>query len=140
MAKYRVFLSHGSGDIELVTARLLPAIERAGAEVFLDERQIAYGDDFRRIILAELKRCNEVVVLLTASSMARPWVCAEIGGSMVLPRKRIVPVTYGVTEAAMAGAGVLSLFGSTNMMKLDDQQLERFGQQLRRRVGRAARG
>lgn len=139
MAKYRVFLSHGSADIDLVTAQLLPAIEHAGAEAFLDERQIAYGDDFRRIILAELQRCNEIVVLLTASSMARPWVCAEIGGSL-LARKRIVPVTYGVTEAAMAGAGVLSLFGSTNMMKLDDKQLLKFREQLRRRVGRAARG
>jgi len=138
MAKYKVFLSHGSQDTHLVTTRVLPAIRAAGADTFLDEYRIAYGDDFRAIILRELEACNEIVVVLTATSMSRPWVCAEIGGSLV-KCKFIVPMTHGVTEAAMAGAGVLSLVGTTNLLKLGARTLERFEAQLRLRVRNHAR-
>jgi hypothetical protein len=133
MAAYRVFLSHGSQDRRLVQELVLPAIVDAGAEVFLDDQCIQYGDDFRRIILRELRRCEEAVVVLTASSMARPWVCAEIGGTL-LRRQRVVPMTYGVTETVLASAGVLSLVGSINMLKIGPASLARFTEQLRARV------
>jgi len=68
MANYRVSLSHGSQDKHLVTTHILPAVKQAGAQAFLDEQSIAYGDDFRKIILAELRRCDEIIVVLTASS------------------------------------------------------------------------
>ncbi len=133
MAAYRVFLSHGSQDLRLVRKYVLPAIVAAGAEAFLDDECIDYGDDFRRRLLRELRRCEEAVVVLTASSMSRPWVCAEIGGTL-LRRRRVVPMTYGVSEAVLAGAGVLSLIGSNHMLKIRPESLARFSEQLRMRV------
>jgi hypothetical protein len=42
--------------------------------VFLDESDISKGDDFKRIIHAELANCNEMVALFT------PWSAQKVLG------------------------------------------------------------
>jgi len=65
--------------------------------LFVDAGRIEYGEDFRNTIFAELSGCDELLVLLTPSSLKRPWVIAEIGAVLVQD-KRVVAIRYGPSE------------------------------------------
>lgn len=120
MAKpYRVFLSHGGDDTYVVKHALMPQVESTGATVFLDAGTIDYGDDFRALLLDELASFDELLVLLTKSSLGRPWVIAEIGAALIR-KKRIVAIRYGPSESELQKLGVLSLLGANTLLRLDD--------------------
>lgn len=131
MTPYRLFLSHGGDDTWVVERGIKPQPETPGLSVFLDARQIQYGDDFREKILAELAQCDELVVLFTRSALRRPWVLADVGATLVRT-KRIVAFRYGPTEAELQDLGVLSLLGSKSLLKLDD--FDAYVHQLHARV------
>ncbi|GEM_PF-4515344 len=116
---YKVFFSHGGEDTYVVEHFLKPKVESSGAEVFVDSGKIKYGDDFRKIILKELKESNELLILLTKSSLTRPWVLAELGAS-IITNKRIIAVRYGTSESELQELGVLSLIGTKSLMVLDE--------------------
>ena len=111
-----------------------PKVEAAGASVFVDAGEIQYGDDFRNTILDELERCDELLILLTRSSIRRPWVFAELGAALI--RKiRIIAVVYAVSEEELRSEGVLSLLGSNNLLPI-----EKFDQYIDQLTQRVARG
>ncbi|ETX06386.1 MAG: hypothetical protein ETSY2_17400 [Candidatus Entotheonella gemina] len=116
---YRIFFSHGGEDTYIVTNFLQPRIEATGAFVFVDDGQIEYGDDFQGRILEELRGCKELLVLLTMSSLNRPWVFAEIGAALI-QNKRIVAIRYGPTESQLQELGILSLLGTTRLLRMED--------------------
>ena len=91
---YRLFFSHGGDDTYIVREFLRPKVESSGATVFVDDGCLEFGDDFRDIILRELASADEILVLLTHSSIKRPWVFAEIG-AMFVRGKRVVAVRDG---------------------------------------------
>ena len=128
---YRLFFSHGGDDTYIVEQFLKPKVEGSGAAVFLDTGRIEYGDDFRQLILAELAQCDELLVLITQSSLRRPWVWAEIGATLIRGR-RIVAITYGPTEVELQQLGVLSLIGNSSLLKLED--FDDYVKQLQGRV------
>lgn len=119
MTRYRVFISHGGGDTYLARELLKPKLEASGASVFLDAGSVSYGDDFRRIILDELLNCHELLVLLTPTSIRRPWVMAEIGVA-IRGGQRIVPLRYGPSDGDLSDLGILSLLGTASILALDD--------------------
>ena len=121
MSEYRVFFSHGSGDKYIVENFLSPELEKSGAGVFLDSGEINFGDDYREIIISELKECDELIVFLTQSSKERPWVFAEIGAT-IIRSKRIVAMIYGTTEEELQKLGILSLLGTSHLLRLDDYE------------------
>lgn len=128
---YRVFFSHGGDDTYVVNQFLKPKVEASGASVFVDAGEIKYGDDFRSLILDELEKCDELLILLTRSSIRRPWVFAELGASLI--RKiRIVVVRYGVSEEELRTDGVLSLLGTNSLLTLNE--FDRYVEQLKDRV------
>jgi hypothetical protein len=131
MAPYRIFFSHGSDDTFIVKEFLKPKVESSGASVFLDAGLIEYGDDFREIIFRELSLCDELLVLLTPSSLQRPWVIAEIGATLVCS-KRVVAIRYGPTESELQGLGILSLLGTKSLLRMED--FDEYVKQLTRRV------
>lgn len=135
MAEYREFFSHGGDDTYIVTDLLRPKLAETGAEVFVDAGEIQYGDDFRGQILDEIGRCDELVVLLTASSLRRPWVAAEIG-AMLVRGKRIVTIIYGPSETELQDLGELSLLGTNKLLELNDFGI--YVEQLRARVEASA--
>ncbi|HKY29370.1 MAG TPA: toll/interleukin-1 receptor domain-containing protein [Pyrinomonadaceae bacterium] len=116
---YRLFFSHGGDDAYIVEQFLKPKVEGSGAVVFLDAGRIEYGDDFRELILDELAQFDELLVLLTQSSLRRPWVLAEVGAALIRGR-RIVAITYGPTETELQQLGILSLIGNSSLLKLED--------------------
>jgi hypothetical protein len=128
---YRLFFSHGGDDTYVVERFLKPIVESSGAIVFLDKGGIVYGDDFRKRVLKELARCNELLVLFTQSALHRPWVLAEVGAALV-SNKRIVAITYGPTEEELQTLGILSLLGTVSLLKMDD--FDSYVQQLKSRV------
>ena len=116
---YRLFFSHGGDDTYVVQQFLKPKVEGTGATVFMDAGRIEYGEDFRQTILAELARCDELLVLFTRSSLRRPWVLAEVGATLIR-QKRLVAITYGPTESELQELGILSLLGNGSLLPLDE--------------------
>jgi hypothetical protein len=131
MKPYRVFFSHGGEDTFMVAQFLQPKLQSAGAHVFVDAGELEYGDDFRATILAELARADELLVLLTPSSIRRPWVSAEIGAALVRTR-RVVAIRYGPTASELQDLGILSLLGTRTLLRMDN--FDTYVDQLARRV------
>lgn len=131
MGAYRLFFSHGGDDTFIVKEFLKPKVEGAGAMVFVDAGRLEYGDDFREIILRELSQADELLVLLTPSSIRRPWVVAEIGATLIRQR-RVVAVRYGPTESELQELGILSLLGTKTLLRMED--FDNYVAQLARRV------
>jgi hypothetical protein len=92
---YRVFISHSSVDT-WVAKQLAQRIEAGGAATFLDESDIAYGDDFEARILEAARNSEELLVLLTPWAIERPYIWLEMG--VFWGRgKRIIGVLHGLT-------------------------------------------
>ena len=89
---WTVFISH-SGTDTWVAQQIAREIEACGAVPFLDEANIAVGDDFEDRILDALEESKELVVLLTPWSLSRPYVWAELGAAWV---RRIPIIGYTV--------------------------------------------
>jgi TIR domain len=99
--RYRIFISHAGADLWLAE-QIARSVEDCGAETFLDRRDIAAGDNFRKRIRQEIPRCDELLALFTPWSRRRAWVRHEIGMADLLG-KRIVCVFYQVAMADFDG-------------------------------------
>ena len=126
----QVFISH-SGLDTWVAKQIQRHISAMGSATFLDEGDIYVGDDFENIILVEIRKSQELVVLLTPWSLKRPYVWLEVGAAWGL-EKRLVFVLHGVTEAELSsGAGNPALLKRTNVVELND--IDKYLEQLRKR-------
>jgi len=129
---YRVFVSHAGDDI-WVAEQIARSIEAFGATAFLDRRDIAVGDNFRRRLYEEIGRCDELLALFTPWSRRRAWVRHEIGMADAL-KKRIVCVFYKVTIADFQGdENGLGPLDGLNTIEINN--LHTYFRALRRRVG-----
>jgi hypothetical protein len=68
---YQVFVSHATADKWLATV-ICEKLEAVGATTFRDDRDINGGDDIPDRIRTEIRRSQELVVLLTPHSVDRP--------------------------------------------------------------------
>lgn len=125
-----MFVSYGSGDIAIVEDILAPGITNAGASYFLDVAAITLGEDFRARIFDELFNVDEMLVLLTTTSVERPWVFIEIG-AMIAMGKRIVALTYG-PEDKLAPLGIDTALGTSLRGTINDRK--RYFEELSDRV------
>lgn len=127
----RVFVSHSADDI-WVAKQVARLIEERGATSFLDRRDIAAGDDFKRRIRDELPKCTELLALFTPWSRTRAWVRHEIGMADALG-KRIVCVFYKVSvEDFKQDNDGLGPLESINIIDID--QLDIYLAELEQRV------
>jgi hypothetical protein len=131
--RYRVFISH-AGDDGWVASQIADRLRECGADTFLDNTDIAKGDEFKRLIFTELGRVDELLALLTPWATQRNWVWVEIGAACV-QGKRVVPVLYRVTlEELDAGGGRAALDGIT-AVKINE--INRYFDEVRKRVAGA---
>src|SRR5687768_17055702 len=93
--KVKIFISH-SGIDTWVAKQIQFSLTNLGVDTFLDDVCLSIGDDFEEVILHELKKSNELVVLLTPWSLERPYVWLEIGAAWISDI-RIVAILYGLT-------------------------------------------
>ena len=124
---YLVFVSHATADKWLAKV-LCEKIEQAGASTFRDDRDIAGGDDIPEQIRVQIKRSQEMVVLLTPESVDRPWVLLEVGAAWGRRQKaRIVAVLCHVEVDTIPG--IIGSKKAISINALDDYLVE-----LKRRV------
>jgi TIR domain len=132
---YAVFISHAAADL-WVARQLSGHIQRCGASTFLDEADVEYGDDFEERILAAVRSCQELIVLLTPWSIKRPYIWLEIG-AIWGQGKRIVGVLYGLTPNELVGQeGTPALLKRIDLVELN--RIDLYFDQLKGRIGRAA--
>lgn len=79
---YQVFISHATADKWIATI-FCEKIEATGAKAFRDDRDIDGGEDIPDRIRTEMKRSNELVLLLTPHSARADsdWVRIEAGAA-----------------------------------------------------------
>lgn len=135
-AGYRVFLSHSRHDRWIAT-QIRARLQAEGITVFLDVFDIRVGDEFRKKIITELRECDELLVLLTPSSIKRAWIPAEIGIA-VDRRKPVVGIRYSVEMEELYESGLASLICDSFIILLDD--LESYVTAVVRRAGAHERG
>lgn len=91
--KRRLFISYGSGDLELAEefSRLC---ERAGIETFVANIDISPGTDWYSRIGEEIRQSDEVLLIISPQSIRSPWVMIEVGAAWGLGKPIIPAVLY----------------------------------------------
>lgn len=134
---FKVFISHSSIDT-WVAKQIALQIVSVGASTFLDEADIAHGDDFEDNIREAAQESNELFVLFTPWSTTRPYIWLELGmfwGS----QKRIVAVLHGITPKELSSdERIPILLKKTDMLTLNE--IDSYFSQLKARVEAAERG
>jgi hypothetical protein len=90
-----VFICHASANKPFVN-KLYKDLRKFGVQVWLDEREIVVGDSLHDAITDGLERSDYTIVVLSSTSIKRPWVRKEIKASFQLEiesgRRRILPI------------------------------------------------
>ena len=79
----KVFLSYASEDRE-IASRVAQALQATGIDTWWAEWCISAGDSLRQRIDEGLGQCSHFVVLLTPTSITKPWVNQEIDAGLML--------------------------------------------------------
>jgi hypothetical protein len=128
---YRVFVSHSWSDLWVARQIERRIREDARAETFIDAFDIAKGDDFEDRIFDEMRRMDELVVLLTPWSVDRHWLWVEIGAARA-NGCRTVPVLYHLSLDEIEKAGGATFLRAKNVVAMNE--METYLSQLKRRV------
>jgi len=80
--KRLVYLAHASEDKAIVKP-FAEHLLRRGIDVWYDNWEIGFGDSLRRKMEQGLGDCTHFVVILTATSIKKPWVQEEIDAALV---------------------------------------------------------
>jgi hypothetical protein len=92
----RAFICHASEDKE-IARRLARDLHAAGIDTFFDEWEINAGNSLRGKIDEGIASCTHFVVLLTPTSLTKPWVNAELDAGYVQKIKGqslLIPLRY----------------------------------------------
>jgi hypothetical protein len=101
----KLFISYSHSDAEFVT-RLATALHAGGQEVFLDRWELQLGDSIiDRIYEEGLKEASAFAIVLSAASIASPWVRDELNTATlrrITDRTRVIPILIEDVEVPMA--------------------------------------
>ena len=114
------FLSHASED-GVLAVRLAKDLLASGIDAFLDVCDITAGDSLRQRIDAGLGTCTHFLVLLTPTSISKPWISAEIDAAFVqkvLGRCKFIPVRCNLSASDLP-----PLLGALYSPSLDDYEV-----------------
>lgn len=133
--KPTVFISHSARDA-WIAGQIAHRLEDLKAETFLYEVNVESGDDFEDRLVEGLRRCTELLVLITPSSVDRYYVWMEIGGAMV-QGKRVTAILYPWTfdELVNERKDIPVLIRRTATRNINDMDafLREFSRRTRRR-------
>jgi len=99
----KVFLSYTTAD-QALAKRIAEALMAQGIETWWDQWEIRSGDSLRQKIDQGLGDCTHFVVLLTGTSIKKPWVNAELDTAFVLKLNdqcRLIPLRHGIEHSAL---------------------------------------
>ncbi len=128
---YKVFISHASID-RWVAGQIAERLTAVGVEPYVDSSIVETGDQLDTELRAALSDADELIVLLTAAALERPYVWMEIGAAWI-QRKRIIGILYGVTTSQLAGRDGTPAF-LTGIVLRDINDLDRYLGELRQRI------
>lgn len=97
---YLVFLSHSSRDTWLAQA-IARKLRAAGIAVWIDEMSLSGGDNLLPVIVSNMKKADEAIVVVSNESMRSQWIATEIGIAIALG-KRITPLLNNIDHDAVA--------------------------------------
>ena len=107
-------------------------IELARVGYFLDDVHLRAGDKFRQVIRETIPKCQEILLLLSASSLTSHWLPYELGAAEQ-GGLHISPILLGVTSDDVARhPGWLGLVSDRTMLPFERFPL--YLQQLRERA------
>ncbi len=96
----KIFISYSRRDIGFVRT-LAGDLEKAGYDVWWDVSDLRGGDDWLRVIPAEIETSDHFVVVLSPNAVASEWVRKEYAQALSL-RKKIIPVMLARTSVPFA--------------------------------------
>lgn len=99
----RAFLSYAWEDWELAE-QLANALQSKGIETWWAQWEINAGDSLRQKIDQGLSECTHFLVLLTPTSITKPWVNQEMDAGLVRKLEeaaRFIPVRHGLSPNAL---------------------------------------
>ena len=130
-APYLVFVSHASADT-WVAGQVARSIRNAGGEVFFDAVDIEKGDEYDAKILDALRRCEELVVLMTPTASESKNVWMEIG-AVWYAEKRLIGILYSLSvDEVQADPRMPQGFRRLQLLSLNDT--DRYLDQVARRI------
>lgn len=94
----RAFLCHATEDKPTVE-RLARTLMASGINTFFDAWEIRAGDSLRRKIDEGIESCTHFIVVLSPTSIQKPWVNAELDAGFVADlsaRVRLIPLRLGL--------------------------------------------
>lgn len=93
-----VFLSYAHEDRDIART-LAVELEKRGAAVWIDQGELRIGDSIIERVSAAITEVDYIVVLVSATSVASPWVAKELSlaATRVLARQgvKVLPVRIG---------------------------------------------
>jgi hypothetical protein len=98
-----VYLAHASED-KAIMRPLAHRLLKEGVDVWYDEWEIGPGDSLRRKMDDGLGRCTHFMVLLTETSLRKPWVAEEIDAGFVRKVEgsaKFIPIRHELSIAAL---------------------------------------
>lgn len=98
---FRAFLSHSSGDAELVRA-LRTSVMGLGIEIYLAEHDVRPGLQLSSKVQRQIEGCDAVIVLLTTSGADSAYVQQEIGYALKSGNPVIPLVEHGLPIQKLA--------------------------------------
>jgi hypothetical protein len=125
---YKVFISHSSRD-KWIAERMAEKIEAAGADYWLDTRDLPGGGDIRAEISKGVNNCQEIVILFSPFSKDSLWVGFEISAAY-FKRRYLTPILNNVQY------NEVSLIQGIKAVELND--FDQYVGELRKRVAKAA--
>ncbi len=102
-ARPKVFLSYTTAD-QALARRIAEALMAQGIETWWDQWEIRAGDSLRQKIDQGLGDCTHFVVLLTETSIQKPWVNAELDAAFVRKLNdhcRLIPLRHGIEPSSL---------------------------------------
>lgn len=104
-------------------------VEDAGADYWLDTRDLPGGGDIRDEISKGVNDCQEIIILFSPYSKDSPWVSFEIGAASV-KRRYLTPILNNVQYSEVA------LIQGIKTIELND--FDQYLSELRKRVAKTA--
>jgi len=95
----RVFISHAQQDRDLVDD-LSVRLKHISSDITLVAPDLKPGQDWSAALLSELKKADEILILLTPNSLHSSHVWLEVGAATGLG-KNVVPIVVGLEDATL---------------------------------------
>jgi hypothetical protein len=100
---HKAFLSYGWEDRDLAK-RIAESLQANGLETWWAEWEIRAGDSLRQKIDEGLRNCTDFLVLLTPTSIDKPWVNQEMDAGLVRKiesEARFIPIRHRLAVTAL---------------------------------------